>query len=121
MYKYFNNGYKSVKAQLFNEIYGTKPKHCPYDVLTDEVRVFCSNLKSCFSNLANSNIKHFEMKKKLKMKTNYSLLIPSKSISNQYIFKTILGKIDGLNLMDLPTHDCRLFFNNKTNIYIYIH
>jgi hypothetical protein len=88
--KYFDKGFVSVKAKIFNEIYGKNIKPCPYDVLTDEVRVFGSNLKSCLTNLKKSNIKHFTIKKKLKQKANYSLLIPSRSVYNKGIYKTIL-------------------------------
>jgi transposase len=115
--KYFNKGYKSIKASLFNEIYGNNNKPIPYDILTDEVRVFCSNLKSCFTNLKNSNIKNFTLKKKLKKNNNYSLLIPYKSIYSNGIFKTIIGNIENLNLNILPTHDCRLYYNYKNDVY----
>lgn len=115
--KYFNKGYKSIKATLFGEIYGKNTKSAPYDILTDEVRIFCSNLKSCFTNIKNGNIKNFIMKKKLKKNTNYSLLIPLKSVHNNGIFKTIIGNIENFNLEKLPLHDCRLFYNYKNNIY----
>lgn len=115
--KYFNKGYKAIKADFFNEIYGKSEKPCPYDVLSDEVRIYGSNLKSCFTNLKNKHIKHFEIKKKLKLNSNYSLLIPVKSVYKQGIFKTFLGDIINFSLNELPTHDCRLFYCYKTNTY----
>ena len=115
--KYFNKGYKAVKSNLFGEIYGKTKKPCPYDVLTDEVRVFCSNLKSCFTNLKNKNIKHFTMKKKLKQKSNYSILIPQKAVYNTGIFKTKFGDINNFELYELPKHDCRLIYDCKLLTY----
>jgi hypothetical protein len=44
---YFNKGYEKSKLEVFEELYGDDNKPCPYDILTDEVRIFCSNLKSC--------------------------------------------------------------------------
>lgn len=114
---YFNKGYQTIKASLLNEIYEKIEKTCPYDVLSDEIRIFSSNLKSCFTNLKNHNIKYFEIKKKLKTHSNYSLLIPSKSVQANGIFKSLLGSIENFHLINLPTHDCRLFYNNKCNTY----
>ena len=124
---FFNKGYKTIKKKLFNSIYKKSKKPVPYDILTDEVRVFCSNLKSCFTNIRNKNITHFKIKKKLKLKTNYSLLIPYKSIQKTGFYKTLFGKIKNFDLYELPTHDCRLFYNYRndtfslnipTNIYV---
>lgn len=115
--KYFNNGYQKIKIDIFNELYGNNIKPVPYDILTDEVRIFCSNLKSCYTNLKNNNIDHFTMNKKIKIKTNYSLLIPSKSISKNGIFITKLNKINNFNIKTLPNHDCRLFYHAKTDIF----
>jgi len=114
---YFNKGYQIIKAKLLNEIYGDSIKPVPYDVITDEIRVFYSNLKSCYTNLKNRNIKHFQMKKKLNLYGNYSLLIPSKSVQQNGIFTTILGRIADFNLGKLPTHDCRLYFNQYQKQY----
>jgi len=114
---YFNKGFASIKAEILNSIYGNNTKSTPYDVLSDEIRVFCSNLKSCFTNLKNKNIKKFKINKKLKINNNYSLLIPSKSIQQNGIFRTILGKIENFNITDKITHDCRLFYNAYENNY----
>jgi len=39
--------YKKYKLDVYKAIYRENKKNAPYDVLTDEVRVFCSNIKSC--------------------------------------------------------------------------
>jgi transposase len=57
------------------------------------------------------------MKKKLKLNTNYSLLIPSKSIFKTGIFKELIGNIKRFNLNILPNHDCRLYYNSYENKY----
>ncbi len=68
-FTYCNNDKKFIesssvydKVKIFNKIYGNNDKKAPYDMLTDEVRIFFSNLKSCKSNLKNGKIKHFELK-----------------------------------------------------------
>jgi transposase len=115
--KYFNEGFMSVLSDIFNGVFGNKPKTTPFDVLGDEVRVFCSNLKSCFTNLKNKNIKKFKMGKKSYVKDNYSLLIRSKAIHKSGIYTTILGHIKKFNINDEITHDCRLFYNKHQNNY----
>jgi hypothetical protein len=40
--KFFNKGYKAIKKKLFDSIYKKSKKPVPYDILTDEVKVFCS-------------------------------------------------------------------------------
>lgn len=116
--KYFNKGYKAIKANLLSEIYGNSDKPVPYDVVSDEIRIMTSNLKSCFTNLKNKNIKKFKLGKKKMKKGNYSLLIPSKSIQQNSIFKNILGKIENFDINFDITHDSRLFYNNYENTYI---
>ena len=71
----------------------TKSKDIPYDTLTDEVRIFCSNLKSCHTNLNNNNIKHFVMHHIDSLK--YKSILISKKINNKKngIFPNILKKI----------------------------
>ncbi len=54
----------------------------------------------------------------MKEKTNYSILIPYKSIYKNGFFKTMLGDISNLDLDEIPTHDCRLSYNCKTKKYI---
>lgn len=89
--KLFFDSYMIVKQEIFKDLYGIdctnifedfesstdikliipdklqkngNEKKAPYDVLTDEVRLFCSNLKSAKTNLQNCNINHYEMKYK---------------------------------------------------------
>ena len=109
----FNINYMQLKLTIFNYYFKNKERITPYDVLTDEVRIFCSNLKSCFTNLKNGNIKHFTMTNR--KKTNLrSILIPSKSITNTGIFATKLGFIfnfhNSIKNMDIK-QDCRLVYD----------
>jgi len=115
--KYFNKGYKAIKSSLFNEIYGETKKPVPYDVLTDEVRAFCSNLNGSYTNKKNGNITHFTMKHKSAKNKSYSLLIPYKSINKNGFFITLLGVINKLELNELPIHDCRLYYDHKFDTY----
>ena len=77
----FSLNYKKQKLVIFNSIFGKEKKPVPYDILTDVIRQFCDNVKACFSNLRNKNIKHFRMKFKPKPE-KYSILIPKKSINS---------------------------------------
>ena len=94
-------------------------KAVPYDTITDELMKFCNNLKSCYTNLENKHIEHFEMNIR-DYKRNYrSILLPKKSINKKGIFTKILGKMGGnynraiLNLLeeDKIHSDCRLTYD----------
>lgn len=91
--KTFSLDYTVSKLLVFKILYGNNDKGCPYDILTDEVRAFCSNVKSCFSNLYNGNIETFKMKNK-NISSSQSVLIPKTSISQKGIYTKILGSID---------------------------
>lgn len=112
----FNLNYKVSKLEVFAALYGDKPKGCPYDTLTDEVRSFCSNVKSCLSNLANKNITHYKMT----YKNNYhgrSIMIPTAAITTNGIFPSLLGKMTmPFNANDVIT-DSRLILDNSTQMY----
>ena len=62
--KEFDLNYTKSKLVIFNKIYGKNKKDAPYDMLTDEVRSCCSNIKSCLSNLTNGHINHFKVTEK---------------------------------------------------------
>jgi transposase len=113
----FNKGYKSIKKGIFDDVYQDFKKPAPYDVLTDEIRVFDSNLKSCRTNYKNGYINQFTLKPKSFKNENYSLLIPYKSIFKNGIFKNILGEINNFSLDTLPSHDSRLYYNARNNTY----
>ncbi|ARF08954.1 hypothetical protein Catovirus_1_1004 [Catovirus CTV1] len=59
---------------------------------TDEIRIFCSNLKSARSNVTNGYQKNFVMKSRDTTKSQY-ILIPLKSINEkEYFSSNHLGK-----------------------------
>ena len=95
---YFNESYSKIKIDIFKDIYKSK-KPAPYDTLTDIIREFCSNLKSCKTNLKNENINHFDI--------NYidnkykSILISKKGITTKGIFPTILKKNNENNFKNI--------------------
>lgn len=114
--------YKKLKLQVFNDIYGKNKKDCPYDVLTDEVRLFCSNLKSSCSNLRNNYIDHFEMKHRLFIK-GQSILIPKKAVNKNGFFIQKLGIIKNFTKLKLDKIecDCRLVYDKIFNhFYLYV-
>jgi len=118
----FNLNYMKSKLDVFNKIYGNNKKLAPYAILTDEVRIFCSNIKSCLTNLKNSNIKHFTIKQK---NTNnlQSIFISKDIISKNGIYTTLLGNIKDFDKkinIDNINSDCRLTFDKKFKKYYLI-
>jgi putative transposase len=120
--KYFNNMNRSDKIKIFNDLYSNNEKDAPYDMLTDEVRIFFSNLKSCISNLKNGHIKHFELKSKDVSKSQ-SVFLPKTSIKKEGIYISHLGimkGMDNIKKIDLKyINDSRLLIDktNKKNEY----
>ena len=115
----FNNHDKNYdnKLKIFELLYGDNAKPAPYDMLTDEVKKFSSNLKSCFSNLKNRNITHFKMKYKSRVKGR-SVMIPKTSIQNDGFYKRHLGKMIGLNIKKInKLQDSRVIYDKLENKY----
>jgi transposase len=88
-----NLNFMSYKIDVFDSLFRDEKKGCPFDILTDEIRVFCSNIKSCETNLANKNIYKYTVRKRTnEIKNIKSILIPSKSININGIFSNLLKK-----------------------------
>jgi len=103
---------------IFNEYYKDDEKDAPYDTLTDVVREYCTNLKSCISNVRNGHQKSFEMKPKNKERNSRSMFISCASINKNGLFVRLLGKIKELkHYGDKINHDCRLVHDRKLNEY----
>lgn len=116
--KYFDGGYMKHKLQIFSELYGNNDKPCPYDILTDEIRIFCSNLKSCLTNLKNKNINHFVMKHKQNDYKNRCIFIPKTAVTKNKIYKNHLGTMIGMeNILDKIENDCRINYIKFLNRY----
>lgn len=116
--KYFDGFGINNKLKVFEELYGDKEKPAPYDVLTDEVRIFFSNLKSCLTNLKNDNIKHFDMTPK-DVSESQSIFIPKTAIRQKSFYNTHLGDMKGLNFnfTNRMIRDSRLIIDKSTNKY----
>jgi putative transposase len=115
---YFDEGYMKVKVKIFKLIYGEDDKDAPYDVLTDEVKTFCANLKSAETNLENDNIKHFTFKHK-NIEKGQCLFIPKVCVKETGLYPSLLGKMKGteqVNFKDVK-QDCRLLYDKIGNIY----
>jgi transposase len=100
----------------------------PYDVMTDIVREFCSNLKSNFTKLKEKQITHFELKPKIINKYFiYSLFVSGKSIRQKGIYHCSLGQIVNFEtlynkiLLNIQNNtiecDSRLIYDSFTNEY----
>ena len=116
---YFNHMDRSDKVKIFNDLYGNNDKNVPYDILSDEVRIFFSNLKSCQTNLKNKNIRHFELKSK-DVSKSHSIFLPKSSIKNNGFYIRHLKNMKGmenikLNLFDIG--DCRLIYDKVNKKY----
>jgi len=120
-----NINYLTYKLDVFKAIFNNKNKGCPYDVLTDEVRVFCSNIKSCESNLKNNHIHSYKVRPRNNSIKLKSILIPSKSINKKGIFSTLLGKNNKIINKYIGEdkdkdfiQDSRLVYNKDSNTFI---
>jgi putative transposase len=116
---YFNNMDRSDKVKIFNDLYGNNDKIAPYDILSDEVRIFFSNLKSCQTNLKNNNITHFELKSK-DVSKSHSIFLPKTSIKKDGFYISHLKNMKGmenikLNLSDIG--DSRLIYDKVNKQY----
>ena len=117
--KYFK--YMSVKdkVKIFSDLYKNKRKNTPYDILTDEVRIFFSNLKSCVTNKKNGNIKHYELKTKNTSKSQ-SIFIPKTSFKSDGFYISHLGKMKGIDKLNISLsniNDSRLIIDKKNKKY----
>ena len=114
--KDFNLDYTKSKLIIFNNLYGNNNKPAPYDILTDEIRAFCSNIKSCLTNLHNNNINHFKIGYKNTQKSQ-SILIPSKSINKKGIFINLLKEMKGFDKINIEhiDSDSRLIYDKYFN------
>ena len=97
--------YMKSKLTIFNILYNNSAKNAPYDMLTDEVRSCCSNIKSAISNLKVGHITHFLMKYK-NAKKGQSILIPKKSINENGIFTSLLKDMKGFEKIDTSIIEC---------------
>jgi len=115
---YFINMDRSDKVKIFNDLYELNEKNAPYDILSDEVRIFFSNLKSCKTNLKNGNIKHFELKSKDVSKSQ-SIFLPKTSIKSNGFYLSHLKNMKGVNLkLNLDDiGDSRLICDKENNEY----
>ena len=126
---YFLIGYMKAKLHIFDIIkkenkikYGNNNLCCPYDIATNEVKVFCSNLKSCDSNLKNNNIDNFVMKNK-NTKKGQTIGIPKTAINKNGFYCSYLKSIISVqkffeNLeQKIILNDCSLQYDKKKNKY----
>jgi transposase len=90
--EYFSKGFMSAKIEIFD--FMDKKFKCPYDSRTHVISKFCDNIKSCFTNLKNGNIKTFEFKKKISYQNVY---VPKTSITENSVFPSYLNNIKGIN------------------------
>jgi putative transposase len=107
------------KVKIFSDLYKNKRKNTPYDILTDEVRIFFSNLKSCVTNKKNGNIKHYELKTKNTSKSQ-SIFIPKTSFKSDGFYISHLGKMKGIDKLNISLsniNDSRLIIDKKNKKY----
>ena len=116
---YFIKMDRSDKTKIFNDLYGNNNKNAPYDILSDEVRIFFSNLKSCKTNLKNGNVNHFELKSK-DVSKSHSIFLSHKSIKKNGIYISFLNEMKGMENMNLNLSDIgdsRLIHDKENNRY----
>jgi transposase len=116
----------TLRAVVFNRLYGNDPKPAPYDTLGDEVRLFLSNRKSCLTSLSRKNITHFELKTRM-FRDFMSINIPATSVNKSSVFKDLLGHIKGWsdiykriqeNCQGSTFCDCRLVYDKLIDCFL---
>jgi putative transposase len=117
--KFFESMNVYDKVKIFDKIYGNNDKKAPYDILTDEVRIFFSNLKSCKSNLKNGNIKHFDLKSK-DISKSQSVFLPKTCINKNGFYISHLKNMKGFEKIDIDLkkiNDSRLIYDKINKKY----
>lgn len=113
-----NNGkittdFRQLKKIIFDKFYCGKKKPIPYDILTDEVKLFCQNVKSCRTNLIKGNIAHFTMGER-RIKRFFSMFIPQSAVKYNGFYVSLLGRIDNwwtkIDINDIDG-DCKLIYD----------
>ena len=109
--------YKKLKLEIFKLIPKQILNLCPYNILTYEVKEFCSNIKSCRTQMKQKYISHYLIKFR-KLKENRTINIEKKNINNYGFYPRFMGKVnykDKLFSFSKITSDCKLTFNYKNN------
>ena len=114
--------YMKLKLIVFKKLYKNEVKPAPYDILTDAVREFCSNYKSCLSNLEAKHIKYFKLKPRNPKKVSHSICILKKLVTKNGICARELGKnnmiINNVPIADIAKLDSRLIYNKNDKNFI---
>jgi len=112
--KNFKKDYKKFKLVVFSKLY-PKGKTAPYDMLTDVVKEFCTNVDSCKTKMESGIITHFTMSKKNTTRQHLSLHISSPGITNKGIYTSLLDIIPNFNKLYNKfsfNRDCRLTYDS---------
>lgn len=110
---YFNKGWKIAKQGIINNLGLSKF----YDVYSDEVRKFVSNLNSCIKNVKLKNIKNFVMKPINRFRNERTFMVPKKAVKKKGIYVRNLGKMKGLEKITNVDCDCTITYNKSKNKY----
>jgi len=114
--------YMKLRSVVFNKLYNNELKPAPYDVLGDAVREFCSNYKSCLSNLEAKHIKYFELKPRNPKKVSHSICMLASLVTVNGICVNELGKnnkfINNIPITQIVKADSRLIYNKNDDEFI---
>ena len=113
--KLIKTQYKEYIKEKFN---------APCCVLDDEIKNYCSNYKSCLSNIKNGNINHFKLKEKNLKKNSLTISIQNKYITKKGFYPSLLSELkinDNVISFEDINRDCKLTYDKIMNeFYIYI-
>jgi transposase len=110
---FYKNEYKirdRIVTTKNNNFFNNKPwlNKCPKSMRQDAVKTAIANMKACFANLRNGNIKHFTApfkRKKTEMLNGWSIGMDKAAVqknnNNLHIYKTILGEMKYYNTKQL--------------------
>jgi putative transposase len=117
---WINIDYKKFKLEIFALFSNDFLCKCPYAILSYEVKEFCSNVKSCRTQMAQHNITHYELKHK---NTQYkqTISIEQKDIRSKGFYprlmKSPIKHTDPTFNYDNIACDCKLTYDKTTRRY----
>jgi len=111
--------FTKLKKEVISSIPLLLRQNCPYNIMSYEVKVFCSNVKSCLIQMKQHNITHYELKHK-NIKKSQTISIEKKNIGKNGFYTQSMGKVNhndkSFSFSNIAC-DCKLTLNKKNGEY----
>ena len=111
--------FTKLKKEVIFSIPALLRKNCPYNIMSYEVKVFCSNVKSCLTQMKQNNITHYKLKHK-NTKESQTISIEKQNINKNGFYTQSMGKVNhndkSFSFSNIAC-DCKLTLNKKNGEY----